>query len=230
VRFRSWTAAGGRVCEARCSSIIRQQLRERRKTVGHIRAPRALPGSGHHFAQICPAVGTKGQGLRRSDHIRQYQAYLFGERKLAANSVAQRLGALRFFFIKTLKQAWSTEQTPYHKKVLMARHPQSGRSSQADRLCEHAVLSRPSARGKETRYVHGSSRCRAIFRRSRRAFRGLFLPCPSGGPGTRRSGGRRKIAWREFVIIALRGLARPGWLCLASFCLSSCCFRASRWC
>jgi integrase/recombinase XerD len=52
------------------------------------------------------------------DHIRQYQAYLFRERKLAANSVTQRLGALRFFFIKTLKQSWSTEQTPYPKKVL----------------------------------------------------------------------------------------------------------------
>ena len=35
------------------------------------------------------------------DHIRQYQAYLFRERKLTANSVTQRLGALRFFFIKT---------------------------------------------------------------------------------------------------------------------------------
>ena len=52
------------------------------------------------------------------DHIRQYQAYLFRERKLTANSVTQRLGALRFFFIKTLKQSWSVELTPYPKKVL----------------------------------------------------------------------------------------------------------------
>src|SRR5712691_9925017 len=37
------------------------------------------------------------------DHIRQYQAYLFRERKLAANSVTQRLGALRFFYIRTLE-------------------------------------------------------------------------------------------------------------------------------
>jgi site-specific recombinase XerD len=47
------------------------------------------------------------------DHIRQYQAYLFRERKLAANSVTQRLGALRFFYIKTLKQSWSADLTPY---------------------------------------------------------------------------------------------------------------------
>jgi site-specific recombinase XerD len=52
------------------------------------------------------------------EHIRRYQAYLFRERKLAPNSVTQRLGALRFFFIKTLKQSWSSEQTPYPKKVL----------------------------------------------------------------------------------------------------------------
>jgi integrase/recombinase XerD len=52
------------------------------------------------------------------DHIRQYQAYLFRERKLTANSVTQRLGALRFFYIKTLKQSWSVELTPYPKKVL----------------------------------------------------------------------------------------------------------------
>jgi integrase/recombinase XerD len=52
------------------------------------------------------------------DHIRRYQAYLFRERKLAPNSVTQRLAALRFFYIKTLKQSWSVELTPYPKKVL----------------------------------------------------------------------------------------------------------------
>src|SRR5216684_5877771 len=52
------------------------------------------------------------------DHIRQYQAHLFRERKLSPNSVTQRLGALRFFYIKTLKQSWSAELTPYPKKVL----------------------------------------------------------------------------------------------------------------
>ena len=36
------------------------------------------------------------------DHIRQYQAYLFRERKLSPNSVTQRLGGLRFFYVKTL--------------------------------------------------------------------------------------------------------------------------------
>ena len=31
-------------------------------------------------------------------HIREYQAYLFSQRKLAPSSVTQRLAALRFFF------------------------------------------------------------------------------------------------------------------------------------
>ena len=50
-------------------------------------------------------------------HIREYQAYLFNQRKLAPSSVTQRLAALRFFFIKTLKRSWSAPQTPYPKKV-----------------------------------------------------------------------------------------------------------------
>ena len=51
-------------------------------------------------------------------HIRQYQAHLFRQRKLAPSSVTQRLAALRFFFIKTLKKPWSVAETPYPKKVL----------------------------------------------------------------------------------------------------------------
>ena len=50
-------------------------------------------------------------------HIREYQAYLFRQRKLAPSSVTQRLAALRFFFIKTLKRSWSVAETPYPKKV-----------------------------------------------------------------------------------------------------------------
>ena len=43
----------------------------------------------------------------RPEHIREYQAYLFRERHLSANSVNQRVGALRFFFNKALKRNWS---------------------------------------------------------------------------------------------------------------------------
>ena len=53
------------------------------------------------------------------EHIREHQAYLFRERKLAAHAVTRRLAALRFFFIQTMKKPWSVADTPYPKK---ARH------------------------------------------------------------------------------------------------------------
>ena len=48
-------------------------------------------------------------------HIREYQAELFEKRKLSAGSVAVRLAALRFFYCKTLRRAWSIADTPYPK-------------------------------------------------------------------------------------------------------------------
>lgn len=43
---------------------------------------------------------------------------MFQKRKFSPNTVAQRLAALRFFYTKTLKKAWSIEETPYPKKTL----------------------------------------------------------------------------------------------------------------
>jgi integrase/recombinase XerD len=51
------------------------------------------------------------------EHIRQYQAHLFGRQKLAPSTVTQRLAALRFFYVKTLRKPWSITETPYPKKV-----------------------------------------------------------------------------------------------------------------
>jgi site-specific recombinase XerD len=52
------------------------------------------------------------------EHIREYIAHLFRVRKLTDNTVNQRVGALRFFYVKTLKRVWSVEETPYPKKRL----------------------------------------------------------------------------------------------------------------
>jgi integrase/recombinase XerD len=52
------------------------------------------------------------------DHIREYQVALFKKFKLAPNTISQRLAALRFFYVQTLKKAWSVAETPYPKKVL----------------------------------------------------------------------------------------------------------------
>jgi hypothetical protein len=46
------------------------------------------------------------------EHIRQYQAMLFSKLKYSPNTVIQRLGALRFFYIKVLKKNWSVAETP----------------------------------------------------------------------------------------------------------------------
>ena len=51
-------------------------------------------------------------------HIREYQAALFQKRKFSPNTVAQHLAALRFFYVKTLKKAWSSTETPYPKKAV----------------------------------------------------------------------------------------------------------------
>ena len=50
-------------------------------------------------------------------HIREFQAELFQKRKLSPNSVIRHLAALRFFYSKTLKRAWSIAETPYPKWV-----------------------------------------------------------------------------------------------------------------
>src|SRR5438105_6644875 len=52
-------------------------------------------------------------GLR---HVREYQAHLFQKRKLSSGSVTNHLAALRFFYIQTLKKAWSVAETPYPQK------------------------------------------------------------------------------------------------------------------
>ena len=70
--------------------------------------------------------------------IREYIAYLFRERKLADNTVNQRVGALRFFFIKTLRKAWSVEETPYPKKRLHL--PVILSQDEVSRLIESALI------------------------------------------------------------------------------------------
>ncbi len=51
------------------------------------------------------------------EHIRQYQAHLFRDRKLAANTVAQRVAALRFFYIRTLGQEWNLMRSRYERSL-----------------------------------------------------------------------------------------------------------------
>jgi len=52
------------------------------------------------------------------EHIREFHAHLFTDRKMASNTVNQRLAALWFFFVKTLHRPWNAAETPYPKKVI----------------------------------------------------------------------------------------------------------------
>jgi integrase/recombinase XerD len=70
------------------------------------------------------------------EQIREYQAYLFRERKLDPNTVNQRTGALRFFFVATLKRGWSIAETPYPRKVF--RLPKILSPEQVARLIDAA--------------------------------------------------------------------------------------------
>jgi site-specific recombinase XerD len=49
------------------------------------------------------------------EHIQQFQLYLLRDRKLAANTVKQRVAAVRFFFVRTLKRRYLREDIPYPK-------------------------------------------------------------------------------------------------------------------
>src|SRR5947208_15065856 len=73
-------------------------------------------------------------------HIREYQAELFQKRKLSANSVRQHLAALRFFYIKTLRRAWSLSDTPYPKKdPFFADDSEPGRSRTTPPCSTHSL-------------------------------------------------------------------------------------------
>lgn len=50
------------------------------------------------------------------DHIRQYQAYLFRERKLSAGTIEGRAAALRFLFVKTLHRPYLPDHIPFPKR------------------------------------------------------------------------------------------------------------------
>ena len=47
------------------------------------------------------------------EQIRQFQLHLIRDRKLAANTVKQRMAAVQFFFVRTLKRPYLREDFPY---------------------------------------------------------------------------------------------------------------------
>ena len=69
---------------------------------------RVVQEFANHFHQSPDQLGPQ--------HLRQYQAYLFQEKKLDAGTVQQHVAALRFFYIKTLKRCYLLEDIPRPKR------------------------------------------------------------------------------------------------------------------
>jgi integrase/recombinase XerD len=72
------------------------------------------------------------------EQIREYTADMFRVRKLADNTVAQRVAALRFFYTRALKRSWHIEETPYPKK--RKRLPVILSQDEVARLIESALI------------------------------------------------------------------------------------------
>lgn len=69
---------------------------------------RIIQEYAHHFDRPPNRLGPH--------HLRQYQAFLFRERKLSAGTVQQHVAALRFFYVKTLKRRDLLEEIPRPKR------------------------------------------------------------------------------------------------------------------
>jgi len=70
------------------------------------------------------------------DHIREYQAHLFTDRKLSAIAVGQQLSALRFFFLHTLKRPWMAADLPVPRRPF--RLPEILSREEVERLIRSA--------------------------------------------------------------------------------------------
>ena len=66
-----------------------------------------VEGFAKHFGKPPDRLGP--------DHIRQWQAYLLHERKLAVGTVVNHVAALRFFFRRVLKRRLPMDSIPYPK-------------------------------------------------------------------------------------------------------------------
>ena len=111
--------------------MMLEELQRRNYTESTTRAYiRTIEDFARHFKRPPDQLGPA--------EIRTYVAHLFRDRKLTDNTVNQRVGALRFFYVKTLKKSWSVEETPYPKKRF--RLPVILSKEEVGRLIESALI------------------------------------------------------------------------------------------
>jgi integrase/recombinase XerD len=90
--------------------IMLEELERRNYAAGTIRCYiRVVEQFAQHFHRPPDQLGL--------EHIRQYQAALLRQKKLAPSTVSQHLAGLRFFYIQVLKRGWSAAETPYPRQV-----------------------------------------------------------------------------------------------------------------
>ena len=80
-----------------------------------------------------------------AEHIRQFQLYLIRDRKLATNTVQQRMAAIQFFFARTLKRPYLRQDFPYPKvprrlPVILSQEEVTRLIDSASNLSHRAIL------------------------------------------------------------------------------------------
>jgi integrase/recombinase XerD len=79
------------------------------------------------------------------EHLRQFQAYLFRDRKLEAKTVVQYSAALRFFFVKTLRRRFMVENIPLPREpwklpIVLSQQEVTQLIDSASNLMHRAIL------------------------------------------------------------------------------------------
>src|SRR5258705_3762117 len=93
----------------RLRKMMLEELQRRNYAKSTVKAYiRIIQEFASHFHQPPDRLGPQ--------HLRQYQAYLFQEKKLDAGTVQLHVAALRFFYVKTLKRRYLLEEIPRPKR------------------------------------------------------------------------------------------------------------------
>ena len=79
------------------------------------------------------------------EHLRQYQLHLVNDRKLTVETIAGRISALRFFFVKVLRRPYRRDRSGLSETArAIAGDFERGGSGAADRVGQHLLPSRDS--------------------------------------------------------------------------------------
>jgi integrase/recombinase XerD len=112
VEFRSWQAyfmGHKAVPVTRLRKMMLEELQRRNYAQSTVKGYlRIVQDFAEHFHQPPDQL--------EPEHLRQYQAHLFQDKKLNAGTVQQYVAALRFFFNKTLKRHYLLDDIPMPKR------------------------------------------------------------------------------------------------------------------